>query len=203
MQNTYKTREEWLIAFTNAARPIFDELGAPLPTNIKAGIGYPTTGYRSKVAGQCIYPETSADAHFNIFINPNETGDARIADILTHELCHTALEKRDHGKAFQKLAKAVGLTGKATATVAGPDWHAWAKPILEELGPMPHGQIILTGPAKKKQTFQHKVDCPDCGWLARVNAKHCQHDYMSCPVPDCGGILFVHPLKGQDDEGED
>jgi hypothetical protein len=194
--NTFATREQWLHAFADKARPHFASHGVYIASNIRISIGFPTKGYRSNTAGECIFPGASADGHYEIFINPRLTGDSRLADVLTHELIHASNGGiHGHKRDFATPAKALGLTGKMTATVASPKWDAWALPIIDELGPMPFAQIDgLTGPAKKKQTFQHKVECPDCGWLARVNATHCYPD-MTCPLPDCGGELIVHPLK--------
>jgi hypothetical protein len=199
----YATREQWINAFIDASRPYFDAAGMPLPINIRAGVGFPIEGYRSKNIGQIIYPEGSADRHYEIFLNPitkgSEAGlpDSRMADILTHELCHAACDYnkafRDHGRAnsaFGQLAKAMGLEGSLDATIGGAGWHAWADSIMYELGPMPYAHIDLSSQYKKKETTLKSITCPDCGWQAWANKKHIlNHDFLNCPTPDCGGIL--------------
>jgi hypothetical protein len=170
-----QTREEWLIAFTQAARPIFEAEGFPLPRDVRVSIGFTSKGARGKAIGQCWDSGASADKHFEIFIRPNLQGNAsRVADVLTHELVHAAVGlKAGHGAKFRKCATALGLTGKMTATVAGEKFHGWAKPILDKLGPFPgdtlNGQD--SGP-KKQSTRLLKVECSDgCGVVLRASAK--------------------------------
>lgn len=199
--NTYRTREEWLHAFTNQARPIFADIGAPLPFNIRISVGMPSKGWRSKSIGECFFHGNSADGHYEIFLNPmvkkNESplSDARMADILTHELIHTVVFKDGHGAAFRKIATDLGLGGKMTATIALQKWYNWAAPIIERLGPMPYAEIRIAD-IKPKKTYQHKVECPECGWYGMVNAKWITpHEYLTCPVPDCETEMIVHGLK--------
>lgn len=202
MTDTIQFAETWLNRFKDAAGPAFANAGYPLPPNLRVRIGLPSTGYRSNVIGECFGPAASTDGHYEIYISPKVAeGDARIADILTHELCHAACGLEEgHGKTFGQLARAMGLEGKLTATVAGSDWFAWAAPILEALGPMDFAALSADlRPRKKKQTFLLKVECPDCGWLARVTKSHIEpHDYLNCPVPDCNGTL----VTSWPDEGE-
>jgi hypothetical protein len=201
---TYQTREQWINAFITAARPVFAEAGYPIPMNVRAGVGFPSTGWRSKTIGECIFPEASSDNHFEIFLNPTVKGDkhlpdARLADVLTHELIHAAANTKGHRKAFETPARLLGLDGQLTATYGGSGWLNWAGPILQELGPMPYGNIVPSAARKTVKTWGIKLDCPDCGWLARVSAKHINaHAYLTCPTPDCGGIMTAH----MDDETE-
>jgi predicted RNA-binding Zn-ribbon protein involved in translation (DUF1610 family) len=214
MENlNYNTREQWINAFINAARPFFNEAGFPLPLNIRAGVGFPIEGYRSKAIGQIIYPEGSADRHYEIFLNPkkrdtdSDMPDARLADILTHELCHAAADHnhgfRNHGRAtspFGQVCSAVGLEGPLKGTYGGSNWFHWAAPVLTELGPMPYASIDLSSQYTKKKTYGVKLECPDCGWLARVSKKHVlAHAYLTCPVPDCGSIMIAHTDEEESD----
>lgn len=195
IKSAYETREQWLNAFLRLAAPHFAALGAPIPANCRVSIGFPSAGYRSKVIGECWSNAASADNHYEIFLNPRNETDARIADILTHEACHAALGIAEgHGKRFRALASGLGLTGKMTATTAGPDWFAWAAPILTQLGPMPYGALTgaMKPPRKKKPTHGIKVECPACGWLARVNAKWIEpHSHLNCPAPECGTEMQI------------
>lgn len=185
----YENREAWLNAFKDASFPVFVAAGFPLPDNIRISVSEPTGSKRgSGPIGKCYPPALSSDGSYEIFINPILEGEARIADVLTHELCHTVTSD-GHGKQFGKCATAVGLTGKLTATIAGPQWFHWATPILEALGPMPYASMS-TANRKVKKTYLLKLSCPDCGWLARVTAAH-THDGMTCPVPNCDGELQV------------
>lgn len=186
-------REAWLHAFAEKARPQFEALGHPLPAEIRCSVGFPSAGRRSQVIGECWYSESSADGHAEIFIRPSLQSDShRVADVMTHELCHAALGSGfGHGKEFKQLAQGLGLTGKMTATKAGPEWYVWAGPIIEELGPLPGANLgkdeMLVGGKKKQTTRMLKLACDHCGWTCRTSAKHVL-EVMACPST-CGGLL--------------
>lgn len=195
MTNAYETREQWLNAFVSRARTEFDRAGFSLPEKVRVSVGFTSTGSRGNRIGECWSNEASSDGYFEIFLKPAIVGDGRMADVLTHELCHAAVGlDAGHNARFGKCARALGLTGKLTSTVAGPDWYKWALPILSDLGPMPYGNIDGgTSSAKPKQkTNLLKVECNCCGFIARVTNKHIvPHTHLNCPVPDCVGILEV------------
>ena len=187
-----KTREEWLTRFTEAARPYFKQHGHPLPKKVRCSVGFASKGARSSTIGECWYASASSDGINEIFIVPSLQDNAsRIADVLTHELCHAALPQGEgHGKRFKYLATALGLTGKMTATTAGPAWHAWADPILKELGKFPGAKLggSLEGGKKKQTTRMIKLACDYCDWTCRTTASHI-HDAMRCPVCTDGALL--------------
>jgi hypothetical protein len=201
----YETREAWLNALLDAARPIFADAGYPVPVNIRVSVGFPSDGSRSKTIGQCFYPVASNDGHYEIFITPTTETEARIADIFIHEACHAAVHantgEAGHGKEFGKLARAMGLVGKLTATTAGPDWFAIFAPILMELGAMPYAGIKVGARTKpKKETFLHPLRCTDCGWLAQIGKSHVRPAYeMACPLSDCSGELHYKGTPGPDE----
>lgn len=194
MEVLYTTREEWMNAFLEAARPHFAAVGAIIPENCRISIGFPSTGYRSSVIGECWSSDASADGHFEIFINPTTQTDARIADIITHEAIHAALGIAEgHGKEFGRVARALGLDGKLTATIAGPDWFAWAMPILESIGAMPYAAIKggMKPPRKKKKTYLIGHTCTECGTQAWLTAKNSAPlPYIRCVNPDCEGVML-------------
>ena len=185
-------REQWLDAFTTEARPHFEQAGRKLPALIRCGIGFPSKGMRSRVIGECWSNEASGDGAVEIFITPSLQSDgSRVADVLTHELCHAALgSAAGHGKTFKRLATRLGLTGKMTATVAGEGWHEWADPILARLGPLPGAELAggLAGGKKKQTTRMLKLVCDDCAWSCRTTASMIESD-MHCPT-GCGGNLL-------------
>ncbi len=194
MANTYTVREDWLNAFVAQSRPVFERAGYPLPEKIRVSVGFTSGGNRGKAIGECWTDDASADGHFEIFLRPTMQSDARIADVLTHELCHAAVGlAAGHGKRFKACAVAVGLEGPAKSTIAGTQWYVWALPVLEALGPLPYAELkdgINSGRPKQKTNLL-KVECPVCGWLARVTRKHIvAHDYLNCPVPACDGVLL-------------
>ena len=190
----YNTREDWLNAFIDACRPQFDRADAPLPINVRVAVGFTSKGSRGNRIGECWSQDASDDGHFEIFIKPTLNETARICDVLTHELIHAAVGlKAGHGPSFRRVAIALGLEGSMTATTASAKFYAWALPIIEALGPIPYAALhgsMNTGRPKQKTSLL-KVECPACGWLARVTAKHIDaHSHLNCPVPDCGGVLI-------------
>jgi hypothetical protein len=194
------TREQWLNAFTDRARPQFKKAGVPLPKKVRCSIGFPSAGSRSLVIGECWQIDATDDKVHEIFIRPSLQSDsARVADVLTHELCHAALPAgTKHGKEFKALATALGLTGKMRATVAGPEWHKWADPILKELGPLPGAKLgereTLKGGKKKQTTRMLKLTCDECGWSCRTTKQHIEGlgELLTCPcsATGCEGHLL-------------
>lgn len=189
------TREQWLNDFAAAARPQFEAAGAPLPSNVRVSVGFPSTGRKGRRIGECWSDTCSADGRFEIFIHPTLAVSERVADVLTHELIHAAVGlAAGHGPDFRRVALALGLTGKMTATVAGPGWKAWAAPILEALGPIPHGSLNSAGNGQKKQTTRMiKVVCQnaECGFTFRTTRTWLEGRSLQCPDVDCGGDMEV------------
>lgn len=200
----YATREEYLNAFIEKARPQFERVNAPLPSNVRVAVGFTSRGIKGSRIGECWSDTASDDGHFEIFIKPTLTDVTRICDVLTHELIHAAVGlDKGHNAHFKRVSTSLGLMGKATATQAGADWYAWALPIIAELGDMPYAALTgdISSARKKQATALLKTECPVCGFLARVTRKHiAPHSHLNCPVPDCVGELVcetVNPEEGE------
>jgi len=191
----YDTREAWLMEFISKANYYFTSKGFPIPINTRVTVGFTSNGMKSRDIGECFFPAASTDGHFEILLNPTTENEAGLAAILTHELCHAANGKGGHRKDFGAIARAVGLEGKLTETYGGQEWFAWAGPIINELGPMPYGAIRHDAipPRPTKGTYGLKLECPNCGWLARVTrTKHVDpYPFLNCPVPTCDGELVL------------
>jgi hypothetical protein len=191
----FASREDWLNAFVNAARVKFIEIGYPLPDKVRVSIGFTSTGMRGRSIGECWNDTVSADGHFEIFLKPTTQTASRIADILTHELVHAAVGlAAKHGKKFRDCATALGLEGKMTSTVAGQAWYEWALPVLDRLGTFPYAAMAkgVSSAKPKQKTNLLKVECNECGWLARVTAKWVEpYATLRCPDSDCDGSLEV------------
>lgn len=189
----YETREAWLNGFVLLAREQFARINAPLPEKVRVSVGFTSHGARGSRIGECWSDSASEGGYFEIFLKPTIETDARMADILTHELVHAAVGlEAGYGAKFKRAANALGLVGRMTSATASQDWYKWALPILNELGPMPYDAMTGgTSTAKPKQkTNLLKVECVACGWLARVTMKHiAPHTHLNCPVPECVGIL--------------
>ena len=197
---TYATREEYLEAFIANARPHFEAANAPLPSNVRVAVGFTSRGSKGTRIGEVWSSEASEDGMFEIFVSPKLADAAAVCAVLTHELVHCAVGlDRGHGPHLKRVATSLGLGGKMTATQATQVWYSWALPIISRLGDMPYGALATDGissASPKQATALLKVECPVCGWLARVTRKHiAPHGFLTCPVPSCDGELICEELE--------
>lgn len=143
--NITATREAWLLKAIEAFRPRFEEIGFPIPARIHVSVGYGSKGRgteNSTILGVCFASFVSVDNVNHIYISPEIDDPARVLDVLMHELCHAADDCRNgHKGPFAEAAKALGLTGKMTSTVASAELAAELKTLAAELGEYPHGQL--------------------------------------------------------------
>lgn len=203
------TREAWLEEAVNALRPRFTEVGMPLPERVHVSVGFGLGARResSTILGQCWATWKSADSVNHVFISPELGDTARVLDVLVHELIHVADDcEHGHKGPFADAATRLGLTGKMTATTAGPELADAMFLLATELGSYPHGQLnpaavpaVKVGPdgepvpaptgtsgPPKQTTRQHKIQCPDCGYTVRVTAKWIA---VGLPTCVCGGAF--------------
>lgn len=206
----FKTREEWFEAAVEMMRPLFKSAGQTIPT-IRISCGWPSSrglSGKKRTIGQAWCKTASSDNVGQIFISP--WLDAKVASpcgvlaTLVHEVVHEVVGlKEKHNKVFGKCARAVGLEGKLTATVAGEKLTEACKQWAEKLGPYPHGKLDLTkGPVKKQTTRMVKCECPECGYVARVSRKWL--DDLGAPkCPKHGVMAYEIPDELDDDNDEE
>jgi len=203
----YPNREAWLHAFADAARDHFAAAGHALPDTLRIGVGWTSGGARaaSKVIGECYYPAAASDGVRSIIISTGAgLPDAEaVAAVLTHELAHAALDAGvGHKAPFVKLVRALGLEGKATATVAGDAWRAWAGPVLAALGDYPHSTLSAGQTGKKKQAARNLKAACDCGVIYRMSKTTALLGLPACGA--CGGRMTCEGLEGEGEgEGDD
>lgn len=139
----HKTREGWLNAAALKLRPVFKKAEAELPEKVMMGCGWPKGG-KAEVIGQCFGKTWTQDGTVHIFISPTQADSVKVLATLAHELVHASLgEEKGHGKEFKKLARAIGLEGKLTATTvseASP-LHSILVKIVEQIGEYPHSAM--------------------------------------------------------------
>ncbi|GAA3473864.1 hypothetical protein [Nonomuraea roseola] len=145
MKDLTKTREAWLIKAMETFRPRFKEIGFPLPKKVHVSVGYGSDGRGTEngtILGVCFASFVSNDGANHIYISPEIGDTARVLDVLMHELCHAADDCRNgHQGPFADAAKALGLVGPMTATVAGEDLALELKKMAQDLGEYPHGVL--------------------------------------------------------------
>lgn len=187
MSPIHATREQWLTRATEVMRSgLFKQAGAEIPT-VRLSVGFPGGSRGKKAIGQYWPSPLISDQVPQVFISPVIGDPIRALDILVHELVHAVHPTAKHGKVFKRLAVAVGLTGKMTATVAGPELTAKLKALSQELGPYPHGQISLANRPGKQGTRLVKVACPSCEYPVRVTRKWL--DDLGAPSCPCGETM--------------
>jgi hypothetical protein len=175
------------------------ESEATIPDNVNVSCGFPGGGSARKRIGECWSSTASKAGKFEIFISPVLDDAGIVLDVLVHEMVHAAVGTEcGHTGAFRKVAKALGLEGKMTATKAGPKLQAQIANWIDALGPYPHGAINLSN-RKKQSTRLVKCECGSCGYIVRTTAKWIeQAGAVICP---CNGQQ-MH-VAGSEEESED
>ena len=146
----------------------------------RARAGWPT---RSGAIGEAWSAKNSGDQSCEVFISPVLKDPLEVAATLVHELVHCAVgvEEGHKGK-FPRLAKAVGLEGKMTATHAGETLKARLREMTDAIGPYPHAELTHSN-ARRTRLRLLKVAC-ECGCVVRMTRKWL--DEVGPPTCGCG-----------------
>lgn len=187
--STFKQREEWLNRVAALLLPEFKKLGHGDYPKFRVSCGFPSTGKRGRRIGECWAPSASRDETHEIFIHPSEDEPVQVAAILAHELAHAVAGiPAKHGPAFKNIVRPLGLEGRACATVPGDAFKQLIAPILEKVGPYPHGALTggvsTNGP--KQTTRMIKLMCPACEYTVRTTQKWIIVGLPTCP---CGSEM--------------
>lgn len=186
----HRFREVWLDKAMAKVRKHFKTAGYDVPEHVRVTTGWPSRGAfgkRQRVLGQAWSTTCSKDRVHEIIISLYLDDAVRVLDVLIHEVIHATIGvDQGHGKAFRDVMGKVGLTGKPTATTAGPELVKTLKAWVDVLGPYPHAQV--DGADRKKQTTRLlKLEC-DCGLKIRVAQKWIDEYSTTWDCP-CGGQL--------------
>jgi hypothetical protein len=171
----FETREAWLQAAVEEMTPHFKIHEYSVPP-VRVSCGWPAIGGLGKRIGECWDGSVSSDKKAQIFISPilvREDEPYGVLPVLVHEVVHAVVGvKEKHNKVFGKCARAVGLEGKLTATVASTGLLDVIKGWMKSLGPYPHAKLNpVKGPVKKQTTRLIKCECKKCGYIARTTQK--------------------------------
>lgn len=177
----------------------FARHGHALPEALRLSCGFPSKGGKSKTIGECHFPSASAGQTTEIFIRPDLSDSMEVGAVVIHELAHAVLGPgHGHGKVFKKLALALGLTGKMTATVAGEAAKALMARLIERIGPYPHSTLRFSASAPSNpgggldSPLQKNVTCPFCGFRAKIRVDQISIGRLVCPQDD---IILL--MKGE------
>jgi len=197
------TREDWLKQLTDKLRPVFAGAGHSLPEKIRTSCGFPSKGglaTKQRRIGEAWSDAASEDQTFETFVSPMVSDALEVAAIQVHELCHCAAGVEcKHRKPFPACAKAVGLEGKMTATIAGDDLKSTLQIFIDEIGPYPHAKLVHSSNPKKQGTRMLKVVCPECEYTVRTTRKWLDVGVPTCP---CGELMKAE-LPDDDEDGDD
>ena len=147
------TREDWLMQASKLIETqILSPQGASMPEKYDIGVGFPSV---TKAIGQAWSKDASVDENtYHILIAPT-LGNKDIINmlqVLLHEMIHCSVGiDQKHGGEFKRVARAVGLEGRLTATYVseGSDLYNQLKSVSEQVGwEYPHQEIVL----KPKET---------------------------------------------------
>ena len=177
------TREEWLnVAARELKTRLFKRAGFNLDLKkVRMSCGYPTTGEKGKRIGEC--HGTQNNGNNEIFIHPKLSASVKVLGTLAHELVHAYDDcVNGHGPAFRKVAVAIGLEGKMTATTESEAFVAVAEKIIAKIGKYPHKEMKVMAGRKKQTTRMIKVICPECN-IYHVRMSRTMY-MMAAPV--CG-----------------
>jgi hypothetical protein len=183
------TREEWLNSALNALRPWFkDRADATIPNDARVSVGFPGGGSARKRIGECWARKMSKDGVNEIFISPVLQDPVRMLDVLAHEAVHAVDDcVSGHKGEFKRVAKAIGLEGKMTATKAGEELQTELARVIALLPPLTHGALDLST-RKKQPTRLVKLECDGCGMILRTTAKWLEQ--TGEPNCACGGHFY-------------
>ncbi len=167
----HPNREAWFnAAVVMLEQQLFKPAGYELP-RFRIGVGWPV-GNRMKAGGECFDVDISADKTYEIFISPKSFEPLVILGTITHELCHTlAGVKAAHKKPFIEVMRAVGMLAPFTQSIVSDDLRPVLDRIVTKLGPYPHAALGIKAKGEHKGSRLLKVQCPGCGYVARVTRK--------------------------------
>jgi|TARA_R110000787_G_scaffold83396_1_gene179534 hypothetical protein len=183
-----RTKENWLTDAVHELENEFKSENLIMPAKWRISSGFPSKGglaAKKRTIGQCFDPRASKDGTTEIIISITQDEELKILGIIAHEMIH-ATGIMDHGPKFKKIANAIGLEGKMTATEEGELFITRTISILKTLGDFPHAALDHTIGRKKQTTRMIKVECSDdsCGMVFRTSNKWVVEadNNFDCPI---------------------
>jgi len=157
----HTTREAWLKAAVEELSPMFEGKGTQMPEKWAVSVGFPKGAFKNQPSiGECWDPSVSDNNITNMFISPVMDDLHQILGVLLHEMVHAAVGlKCKHTGEFRRVARALGLEGKLTATFVseGTDLYKDFTAIIERLGAYPGTAMKVKRAEKKAKWFLVKL----------------------------------------------
>lgn len=205
----YATREQWLEAAVAILKPLFEGAGYKVP-KVRVTCGWPSRGgisAKKRTIGQCWDTKASSDGVHQIFISPwldAAADECGVLSTLIHEVVHAVVGIAEgHNKVFGKCARAVGLEGKLTCTHAGDELVTKLEGYAKQLGKYPHAKLDPKhSPVKKQGTRMIKMECSECGYVARTSQKWLD-EAGTAHCPRHGEMTVDKSVKRDEGEGDE
>jgi len=183
MTKTHEARETWLQDAIEVMSPWFKQVGANPVPKIRVACAWAKRAPKGSI-GWCWHKEVSAVGINEIQISPEIDDPEKVLHVLLHEMVHASDNGASgHKGYFRTTAKALGLTGKMTATVPDDELKVRLEALAMALGPYPHAALNPMSRIGKQTTRMLKVVCPDDGYTLRTTKKWIDLGLPSCP---CG-----------------
>ena len=179
----HTSRENWLLEAVDIMRPWFEEHGAKVPEKVRVSVGF-AKGQRKSTIGVCYASRAAADGVHQIFMVPTMDEPVKVLATLVHELIHAYDDcKSGHKGEFRRVAVALGLEGKMTATVPGDALTLRLQDVSGKLGEFPHARLNIDN-IPKQSTRMLKALCLGCGYTIRLTKKWAEMGLPTCPCGD-------------------
>ena len=163
-------REAWLEKGVEQLNTLVFSPCGKSADDVRVSVGFPmgAKGPMNDAVGQCWDNSVSSGGFNEIFVSPVIEDSVKALEILGHEMVHAIVgTAAGHKGPFKRLAVEIGLTGKMTATVAGPELTKTLESIVENIGEYVHKKMTPGEKAKKKGSRLVKIECTDCDNIAR------------------------------------
>lgn len=206
-----QNRETWLEQMTEKfVIPHFTECGyeflsfstTPIKFSVSFIEGVRSSGKGTKTIGAHYSHHFSTAGEQHILIHPSLEDSVKVVGVLIHELIHAQLPiDAGHGKEFRKLALAVGLCGKMTATQETDELKEKIAKWVKKLGEYPHASFDVSKSRKKQTTRMLKVMCLSdnqiCGGgIYKARMSRSLIEKFGCPFcPNCDSQMETDPTK--------
>jgi len=183
-------REQWLTDLAKHIEPLF--AGSTIPP-YRVACSWPSKSAlsnKNKRIGECWSPECSGDGTVEMMISMGIDDPLEVASVLVHEMVHAVVgNKHGHKAPFKRVAIAIGLEGKMTATHAGSELAERLNTLFDKMPPYPHARLNASN-KKKQGTRMLKAECECCGYTVRLTQKWADIGAPICPLDNVPMIMI-------------
>ena len=187
-------REIWLHkAATLSFDYWFKRANCNTDIKFRISVGWPVkrAGRKGEAIGQCFGKGHSEDDHIEIFISPKLSDPIEVLGVLQHELVHAVVGvEHGHGPKFRSCALRVGLCGDMRHTDMRSNFKEWAKSILLDIGPYPHGKMDFSQDSLNGLT---KREAP----LRKFECQNTEHPHYFCYLTKSVARSYSPPSCGE------